>query len=93
MKRQPVVLEIVEGRQVVQNDCLAAFDDPDFQEMLDLYGGMRAQIVTPVIVEGVLKAILSVHQLGAARKWTDSEIDACTATAERVRAVLSRETS
>lgn len=89
MPQQPVVHEIVEGRQVVQNDCLSAFDDPDFQEMLDLYGGMRAQIVTPVMIDGALKGIISVHQLGSRREWTDRDIEACNKAAARVHAVFS----
>jgi GAF domain-containing protein len=89
MPRQPVVLEMVRGHQVVQEDCLSAFDDPDFQEMLDLYGGMRAQIVTPVTEEGTLKAVISVHQLGRAREWTSNEIEACNEAAARVKSFLA----
>ena len=85
MPQQPVVLEIVEGRQVIQNDCLTAFDDPDFQKMLGMYGGMRAQIVTPVMIDGALKGIISVHQLGSAREWRPEEIEACKHTADTVR--------
>jgi GAF domain-containing protein len=84
MPGQPVVLEIVEGRQVVQDDCLSAFDDPDFQEMLELYGGMRAQIVTPVLVDGAVKGIISVHQLGSRREWSDRDIQACNEAASRL---------
>ena len=36
MSRQPVVLEIQSGRQVVQDDCLAASEEPHFREMLEL---------------------------------------------------------
>lgn len=84
MPGQPVVLEIVEGRQVVQDDCLTAFADPDFQEMLELYGGMRAQIVTPVLVDGAVNGIISVHQLGARREWSDRDIQACSDAARRL---------
>ena len=93
MPRQPVVLEIVKGRQVIQHDCLSAFADPDFQVMLDLYGGMRAQIVTPVMVDGAVKAIISVHQLGSPRSWTDDEIAVCRRAAQRVHALSSSPTS
>ena len=48
-RRQPVVLEVQRGRQVVQDDCAAAFDDPAFHAMLAAYGGLAAQIVTPVL--------------------------------------------
>src|SRR5256885_4971846 len=59
MSRQPVVLEIQQGRQVVQGDCLRASAEPQFREMLELYGGMRAQIVTPVVRDGRVAAIVS----------------------------------
>jgi GAF domain-containing protein len=85
---QPVVLEIQRGRQVVQDDCASAFDDVAFQQMLTAYGGLAAQIVTPVQVGGRLEAILSLHQLGTARRWTKAEIAAATLTAERIGALL-----
>jgi len=74
---QPVVRILqAERRQVVQPDTRAAFsDDPAFQAMLARYGGMRAQIVTPVVVGGELRAIVSLHELRAARAWTPEEIE------------------
>jgi GAF domain-containing protein len=85
---QPVVLELQRGRQVVQHDCRAAFDDPAFRRMLDAYGGLAAQIVTPVFADGRLEAIVSVHQLGAPRAWTAAETAAASAAAARVRELL-----
>jgi GAF domain-containing protein len=74
---QPVVLEVQAGRQVVQDDCASAYDDPAFRAMLTAYGGLAAQIVTPVTVDGRLVGILSVHQLDAPRAWSPGEIAAC----------------
>jgi GAF domain-containing protein len=88
LARQPVVHELLQGRQVVQDDAAGAYDDPAFQRMLAAYGGLAAQIVTPVEVAGRLEAIVSVHQLGAARSWTRGEIDAAARAAERVRELL-----
>jgi GAF domain-containing protein len=85
---QPVVLEVQRGRQVVQDDSAAAYDDAEYQRMLEAYGGLAAQIVTPVIQDGALRAIVSVHQLGTPRHWTDEEIAAATSAAERVGALL-----
>ena len=85
---QPVVLELLRGRQVVQDDAADAYDDPAFQRMLEVYGGLAAQIVTPVMRDGTLEAIVSVHQLGAPRRWTDDEIAAATRAAERVGELL-----
>ena len=85
---QPVVLELLRGRQVVQDDSAAAHHDPAFQRMLEAYGGLAAQIVTPVTRDGAVEAIISVHQLGSPRRWTDEEIAAATRAAERVRELL-----
>jgi GAF domain-containing protein len=85
---QPVVLAVQAGRQVVQDDCAAAYDDPDFQRMLAAYGGLAAQIVTPVEVRDRLEGILSVHQLGSARRWTGEEVAAATDAAARIAGLL-----
>ena len=85
---QPVVRDMKRGRQVVQDDCASSYDDPAFQAMLVTYGGLRAQIVTPIQVDGRLEAILSLHQLGAPRRWTDDEIAAASAAADRLQELL-----
>jgi GAF domain-containing protein len=89
LRSQPVVHELMRGRQVVQAHCREAFDAPAFHAMLDTYGGLAAQIVTPVFApDGRLAAILSLHQLGDPRDWTAMEIVACAATAERLARLL-----
>jgi GAF domain-containing protein len=88
MARQPVVLQVQQGTQVVQDDCRAASNEPHFRTMLELYGGLRAQIVTPVVREGHVVAIVSVHQLERTRHWTDEEIDAASHAVERIEALL-----
>ena len=66
----------------------AAYDDPAFQQMLDAYGGLAAQIVTPVLDGDRLKAVVSLHQLGQPRTWTPEEIAAATEAAGRVAGLL-----
>jgi len=88
LRTQPVALEIAAGRQVVQDDCASAYDDPAFHRMRETYGGLAAQIVTPVMPDGSVKGIVSLHQLGSARHWTDEEIDACRASAARVAELI-----
>jgi GAF domain-containing protein len=88
MARQPVVLEVQQGRQVVQDDCPAASSQPHFRDMLELYGGLRAQIVTPVVRDGRVAAIVSLHQLGRTRQWTKGEIRAARETARKVGELL-----
>lgn len=88
LKSQPVVLELQQGRQVVQDDCHAAFADPAFQRMLEAYGGLAAQIVTPVFEAGRLVAIVSLHQLGTPRHWTEADVAAAARTADRIAGLL-----
>jgi GAF domain-containing protein len=88
LRTQPVVRELQQGRQVVQDDCRAAYDDPAFQRMLDAYGGLAAQVVTPVFDGGRLRAVVSLHQLGRPRHWSAEVIAAATRTAERVAGLL-----
>ena len=84
LREQPVALEVAAGRQVVQDDCATAHDDPAFHRMREVYGGLAAQIVTPVLVDGRVAGIVSVHQLGSPRTWAAPEIEACAASAARI---------
>jgi GAF domain-containing protein len=88
LRSQPVALEVRAGRQVVQDDCAAAYEDPAFQRMLTAYGGLAAQIVTPVVIGGSVGAILSLHQLGAPRRWRDEEVAAASAVAGQLAELL-----
>jgi GAF domain-containing protein len=83
-----VVALLQRGEQVVQEDTRAAFDDPAFLRMLDTYGGLAAQIVTPIFGDGSLEAIVSLHVLGAPRAWSDQDAAACRAAADRVQELL-----
>jgi GAF domain-containing protein len=90
LRTAPVVRELLETReQVVQDDCASAYDDPAFQRMLGLYGGLAAQVVTPVFVDGRLAAIVSLHQLGEPRRWSEEEVGLAREAGERVRELLS----
>ncbi len=88
LRTQPVVLELRKGHQIVQDDCRTAFDDPAFHRMLETYGGLAAQIVTPIFRAADLVAIVSLHQLGAPRHWVDDEVRAAAQAAEDVAALL-----
>ncbi len=88
LRGQPVAQEVASGRQVVQDDCASAYDDPDFHRMRETYGGLAAQIVTPVLDDGRVAGIVSLHQLGSPRRWTEAEIEACRAAAARVAEFL-----
>jgi GAF domain-containing protein len=77
LRSQPVAREVQLRGQVVQDDCRAANDDPAFQQMLETYGGLAAQIVTAIVAEEGMAAIVSVHQLGSPRRWSEDDADAC----------------
>jgi GAF domain-containing protein len=88
LRNQPVALEVAAGRQVVQDDCAQAYDDPAFHRMRETYGGLAAQIVTPVPVAGRIAGIVSLHQLASPRRWTEVEIEACRSAAAQVGELL-----
>jgi GAF domain-containing protein len=89
LRGQPVVRVLTEQRrQVVQDDCRAAFAEPEFQRMLAAYGGLGAQIVTPALVAGELVAILSLHHLGEPRAWAAAEVDLAVAAADLVGGIV-----
>jgi GAF domain-containing protein len=89
LRGQPVVRVLTEsGGQVVQDDCRNAYTDESFQRMLDVYGGLRAQIVTPVHVNGDLTAIISLHHFGEPRNWSPAEVDLARDAAALVGRIL-----
>jgi GAF domain-containing protein len=88
LRSQPVVVELARGHQVVQDDCGAAYDDEAFRRMRQTYGGLAAQIVTPILRNEQLVAIVSVHQLGVPRAWTREEVAAATLAAGEVEKLL-----
>jgi GAF domain-containing protein len=88
LRKQPVGLAVAGGQQVVQDDCATAYDDPAFHRMREVYGGLAAQIVTPVLRDGRVAGIVSVHQLGSPRHWTAGEIDTCTNAAAALAELL-----
>lgn len=93
LQGQPVVEAILAGaEQVVQPDCAAASDDPAFQAMLGHYGGMGAQIVTPVRHGTELLGIISLHHLGGPREWSERELALPRAGAALVRRLVVEDT-
>jgi GAF domain-containing protein len=86
---QPVIVKLLaERNQVVQEDCAIASTDPLFHRMLAHYGGMRAQVVTPFIVDDQLKGVLSIHELRNPRTWTRAERALAAEAAALIGAIL-----
>jgi GAF domain-containing protein len=88
LRTQPVAVEVRRAGQIVQDDSRTAYEDLAFQRMLDVYGGVAAQIVTAVEAGGEVAAILSVHQLEAPRRWTSGEAEACRRAATELSRLL-----
>jgi GAF domain-containing protein len=94
LQGQPVVEAILGGaEQVVQPDCAVASDDPAFQAMLAHYGGLGAQIVTPVREGTALLGIISLHHLGSPREWSERELALARAGADLVRRMVAEDTT
>jgi GAF domain-containing protein len=90
LQGQPVVEAILAGaEQVVQPNCAAASDDPAFRAMLVHYGGLAAQIVTPVKDGDELLGIISLHHLGNPREWSERELALPRAGADLVRRLVA----
>jgi GAF domain-containing protein len=86
-----------EREMVVQNDCYAAangadaeFSEDYFRDLIELYGGMAAFIATPIWLHDRLEGVISLHQLGHPREWSQADVAAATSAGESVRAVLER---
>ena len=88
---QPVIVKLLaERKQVIQEDCRVASTDPLFHKMLAHYGGMRAQMVTPFIVDDQLKGVLSVHELRDVRAWTTAEKALAAEAAALIGAIFEK---
>jgi GAF domain-containing protein len=88
LRGQPVAIEVASGRQVVQDDSASSYADAEFQRMRRVYGGLAAQIVTPVLADGRVAGIVSVHDLRAPRRWSEDEVEACRAAAARIAGLV-----
>ena len=86
MSKQPVVLKMQAGAsQVIEDDCAVATDDAGYHEMREMFGGMKAQIVTANRdADGQIIGLLSVHDLTSPRTWTDAEAARARAAADRL---------
>lgn len=75
-----------EHELLVQRDCLV--DEPVApQELIDLYG-VRAQMLAPILRDGRLAGIISVHHAATPRDWTAEEIEELRQAAEQVTEAL-----
>ncbi|MEA2330125.1 MAG: hypothetical protein QOH58_263 [Thermoleophilaceae bacterium] len=87
LKTAPTFMAIQdEQRIIVQDDCLHS-EPPTPQEVIDAYG-VRAQMLAPVALEGLLLGTMSVHQAGAPRRWSAADRQALESAVTAVLAEL-----
>jgi GAF domain-containing protein len=82
------VRDLKTGQQVVHHDTRLLFDDAELQQLLRLYGDVRAQVVTPILLRDELIAVVSVHQLDRARIWSQQEVTLCRAAADEIGRIV-----
>jgi PAS domain S-box-containing protein len=73
---------------LVINDCLNHRAGPvEFSSALREYANhasVRSQIVYPLIVKGLFRGVLCIHQTDRLRNWTENELSLVTSVAERL---------
>jgi GAF domain-containing protein len=78
-----------ERKILVQDDVKAASPDSATPaELIDSYG-LRAQILGPILRDGKLIGIISVHDVTAPRRWTEAEQKALQRAVNRTEEILS----
>jgi maleate isomerase len=77
-----------ELRPLVQNDCLGG-EHPAPKELVDFYG-VRAQMLGPIVRDGRLVGIVSVHDAAGPRQWGEQETAALNDAVKRVGVELER---
>ena len=71
-----------EQRNLVQEDCSAG-DFPAPPELIEFYG-VKAQMLAPLVRDGQLIGIISVHYAPSTREWTEDDVAALDDAARRV---------
>jgi maleate isomerase len=83
------VMYLEEHRKIlVQDDCMTAIPAPP-QKLIEYYG-VKAQMLAPIIEETLMIGVLSVHYNLGSRHWSEQDIAALQAAAERVEQVLQQ---
>ncbi len=73
---------------LVIGDCSSYQQGPtEFSAAIREYGhqaGVRSQVVYPLIVKGLFRGVLCIHQTDRLRAWTENELSLITSVAERL---------
>ncbi len=74
-------------RPLVQDDCSNAEPAPP-QELIEFYG-VRAQMLGPLVRDGLVIGWISVHDTTGPREWSEKDVDALRDAIERVQGELA----
>ncbi|MEO7971415.1 MAG: PAS domain S-box protein, partial [bacterium] len=73
---------------LVIGDCSSYQQGPtEFSAAIREYGhqaGVRSQVIYPLIVKGLFRGVLCIHQTDRLRAWTENELSLVTSVAERL---------
>jgi maleate isomerase len=75
-----------ELRPLIQNDCSSG-DNPPPPELIALYG-VHAQMLGPVVRDGRLVGIVSVHYAPSPREWSEADVAALEHAVARIQSEL-----
>jgi maleate isomerase len=75
-----------EQRPLIQDDCSTG-DYPAPAELIALYG-VKAQMLAPLVRDGALIGIISVHYAPAVRAWSATDVAALEDAAAQIQALL-----
>lgn len=76
-----------ERRPLVQDDCSNAEPAPP-QELIEFYG-VRAQMLGPLVRDGLVIGWISVHDTAGPREWSEKDVDALRDAIERVQGEIA----
>ena len=77
-----------EQRTLVQDDCNEGPSPPT--HLMEVFG-VGAQLLGPLIKDGELRGIISVHHAAAPRVWTDDDVQVLERAVADVEAILDSE--
>lgn len=75
-----------EQKLLVQHDCESG-DYPAPPELVRLYG-VKAQMLAPLVRDGRLAGIVSVHYVPATRRWSATDVTALEDTVAQIHCLL-----
>jgi GAF domain-containing protein len=84
--------QLAHGGSIMVQADLERATPPVARPLVERYGA-RARMLAPVLQNGALAAVVSVHDSRGTRQWSPSDVDALQRASESVRAVLDQRVS